>query len=175
LADAALIDDFTHADRASNGEAWRFVSDRVMGGVSLGRAGHDRIGGRPALRLQGDVSLANNGGFIQVNLDLGRGGQAFDAGAWAGIDVTLLGDGASYAINLRTAELRHPWESYRAEVHSSAGWTTHRLPFTDFRPHRTTLALNTRKLRRIGLIAIGEARHVDVALGGLRFYGAGED
>jgi hypothetical protein len=169
-----LIDDFTHADRASNGQVWRFVSDRVMGGVSLGRAGHDRVAGRPALRLQGDVSLANNGGFIQVNLDLGRAGQGIDASAWPGIEITLLGDGGRYAVNLRSCELRQPWESYRADLPATPAWTTRKLPFTDFRPHRTALPLNTRRLRRIGLIAIGEARHVDVALGHLRFYRAGE-
>lgn len=170
MTDDALIDDFTRADRASNGQAWRFVSDRVMGGVSLGQAVHDQVAGRPALRLTGDVSLANNGGFIQVNLDLAAGGAAMDASIYAGIEVTLLGDGESYAINLRTSELRRPWESYRAALRSTAAWTTHRLPFTDFRPHRTARALNTRGLRRIGLIAIGEARAVDVALGDLRFY-----
>ena len=168
--DSDLIDDFSNPEQASNGQRWRFFSDRVMGGVSLGDAAHGVIDGRPALRLAGEVSLENNGGFIQVALDLAADGRAVDASAFAGVELTLRGDGADYAVNLRTLELRYPWQSYRASIPSSASWETHRLPFKDFLPQRTDRPLNPARLRRIGLIAIGEARRVDVAIAELRFY-----
>ena len=41
---------------------WAFLADTVMGGVSRGNA--EFIPG--ALRLTGNVSTKNNGGFIQV-------------------------------------------------------------------------------------------------------------
>ena len=165
-----LIDDFSDPSRASNGQVWRLVSDRVMGGLSSGRVQHLFHRGRPALRMTGDVRLENNGGFLQVNLDLAEDGQAFDASAWAGIAVTLCGDGGSYAVNLRSTDLDRPWQSYRATLESTQRWQCHRLPFESFLPHRTGRALAPGRLRRVGIIAIGEARHVDVALGELRFF-----
>lgn len=168
--DTALIDNFSNPEQASNGQRWRFFSDRVMGGISRGEATHDRVDGRRALRLTGDVSLENNGGFIQVALDLAGGDRLLDASAFAGVELTLRGDGADYAVNLRSADLRYPWQSYRATVPGIASWTTHRLPFDSFLPHRTDRPLNPARLRRIGIIAIGEARRVDVAIAELRFF-----
>ncbi|MEL7046798.1 MAG: CIA30 family protein [Pseudomonadota bacterium] len=168
--DTTLIDDFSDPTRARNGQSWRFFSDRVMGGVSLGTAEHETVDGRPALRLTGDVSLENNGGFIQVALDLTAEGRTLDASAFTGVELTLRGDGADYAVNLRTSDLRYPWQSYRAAVASAASWTTHRVPFAAFLAQRTDHPLNPARLRRIGLIAIGEARRVDVAITELRFF-----
>ena len=49
---------------------WEFVSDTVMGGVSQGRIEEVDIFGRHATRLKGDVSLDNNGGFVQMAFDI---------------------------------------------------------------------------------------------------------
>ena len=49
---------------------WRLITDSVMGGVSKGYISQDMIAGRPCLRMRGDVSLENNGGFVQMALDL---------------------------------------------------------------------------------------------------------
>ncbi|MEE4661959.1 MAG: CIA30 family protein, partial [Halieaceae bacterium] len=59
------------AAQARNGEAWRLFSDRVMGGVTRGELSAETIDGRPCLRMHGDVSLENNGGFLQIAIDLG--------------------------------------------------------------------------------------------------------
>jgi hypothetical protein len=170
IAASPLIDDFSHATRASNGQRWRCVSDRVMGGVSTGFIEGTAIDGRHALRLCGEVSLENNGGFLQANLDLADDGGTVDASAFAGIAITLHGDGGCYAVNLRTARLTRPWQSYRAEVTADAAWQEYRLRFTQFVAHRTELPLDVRELRRVGLIAIGEARTVDVAIGRIAFF-----
>ena len=61
-----LIDDFSVPGRAPSGARWQYFSDRVMGGVSQGSAEIAEVGGRQALRLSGEVSLENNGGFIQA-------------------------------------------------------------------------------------------------------------
>ena len=165
-----IIDDFRHPERARNGQRWRFFSDRVMGGVSTGTAEHTTIDGRSALRLSGDVSLENNGGFVQVALDLDEDGAAFDASAFSGIALTLRGDGARYALNLRTRGLRYPWQSYRYPIASTGAWQTLHCAFGAFEAHRTDRALDPSQLRRIGLIAIGEPGTVDVAMSDLRFY-----
>jgi hypothetical protein len=141
-----------------------------MGGVSEGYARHEITAGRPALHLSGQVSLENNGGFIQVALDLGFEGGLFDASGYRGIALTQRGDGGSYAVNLRTADIRRPWQSYRCEFQSSTEWTTLKLPFADFQPHRIDRPLDRGKLRRIGLIAIGRSGPADLAISRLEFY-----
>jgi Complex I intermediate-associated protein 30 (CIA30) len=40
-------------------------TDRVMGGVSNGTMVRETVAGRPAIRMRGDVSLENNGGFVR--------------------------------------------------------------------------------------------------------------
>jgi hypothetical protein len=46
-----------------------------------------------------------------------------------------------------------------------------RLAFADFVPHRIQVPLDVRRLRRIGLVAIGRAFAADLAVGGARFFG----
>ena len=66
MSDALIIDDFTQLPESTIGGRWSYTSDRVMGGVSNGGGGYDEVEGRMAIRLFGQVSTANNGGFIQV-------------------------------------------------------------------------------------------------------------
>jgi len=48
VATPVLIDDFSQAEQASNGQPWHFSSDRVMGGVSSGAATHGATHPSPA-------------------------------------------------------------------------------------------------------------------------------
>lgn len=49
---------------------WEFITDQVMGGVPTGRVSFEGDAGQTVLHLQGAVSTANNGGFIQARLKL---------------------------------------------------------------------------------------------------------
>ena len=51
---------------ADSGRYWQYVSDRVMGGVSDGQVSLEQDGEMYYARLTGNVSTANNGGFIQL-------------------------------------------------------------------------------------------------------------
>ncbi len=140
-----------------------------MGGVSKGSMVRDVIASRAAIRMRGDVSLENNGGFVQIVLDLSPDGGAIDASAWSGIELDVFGNGEAYGVHLRTDALTRTWQSYRQVFTADAEWRTVRLPFDHFVTHRTDVPLDTRRLRRIGVVAIGRAFSVDLALGGLRF------
>jgi len=152
------------------GTRWQLVTDGVMGGVSQGSVFRDVVAGRPAIRMQGDVSLENNGGFVQIALDLAPQGNSIDASAWRGIELDAFGNGEEYGVHLRTEELARPWQSYRMSFRAEPSWRTVRLPFQDFVPHRTGTLLDTRRLRRIGIVAIGRAFRADLAIGGLRYW-----
>lgn len=166
-----VIDDFSEAaPRASNGAVWEFIADGVMGGLSSGTMARETVAGRNALRLRGTVSLANNGGFIQIALDLAPGGSVVDASGFAGVEIDAIGNGESYNVHLRTVDVTRPWQSYRRSFVAGPTWATHRLPFADFAPHRIDVPLTLTKLRRIGILAIGRSFDADIAIGGVRFY-----
>jgi hypothetical protein len=151
---AMLIDDFTDDGLVSKlGTRWRGVSDQVMGGISEATVSHGVIDGRPSLRMTGDVRLENDGGFIQAALDL-----------------VVRGNGEKYSVHLRTPDNVRPWQSYRAYFTAGSDWKTMDLPFETFVPYRLETSLDTTRLRRIGLVAIGRAFYADLAVSELAFY-----
>lgn len=166
-----LIDDFSTQDLISaRGTAWRGVSDRVMGGVSDVRIARETVAGRAALRLTGNVSLENNGGFVQAALDLDPTGAPVDLSGFEGVRLTVRGNGETYALHLKTADTTRPWQSYRAGFTADGGWRTLDLPFSGFRPHRVDAPFDVSRVRRLGLVAIGRAFEADLAVAELLFY-----
>ena len=155
---------------ATVGTRWELISDRVMGGVSVGSMTRESVSGRPALRMRGDVSLANDGGFIQVALDLTPSGDPVDASVWKGIEIDVFGAKERYNLHLRTSDVVRPWQSYRASFVASPSWRTVQMPFEEFEPHRLAAPFDRSQLRRLGIVAIGRAFVADIAIGGLRFF-----
>jgi hypothetical protein len=143
-----------------------------MGGISKGVMGREVVASRAAIRVRGDVSLENNGGFVQAALDLSPTADVVDASGGDGIAIDVFGNGEDYGVHLRTDYLARPWQSYRQNFTASADWRTVVLRFSTFVPYRTDIPLDTRRLRRIGLVAIGRAFRCDLAIGGLRYIGA---
>jgi len=147
---------------------WEFVSDTVMGGVSEGKLQTEIIAGRKATRLAGEVSLENNGGFIQTAFDINEDGSIFDASAFTAIEIDVLCNAEIYDLRLRTSQLTRPWQSYRASFLAPDKWTTVRILFTEFKPHKTETPFVSRLLRRIGVIEIGRIFSADVAVSAIR-------
>jgi hypothetical protein len=166
-----LIDDFTNDGLHSKlGTRWRGVSDQVMGGVYQAFISQSVIDGRASLRMTGDVCLENDGGFIQVVFDLALSGDAIDASQVTGTRITVLGYDEKYSIHLRTLDNVRPWQSYWANFIASRDWRTIDLTFETFVPYHLEAALDTARLRRIGLVAIGRTFYADLAVSGLAFY-----
>jgi hypothetical protein len=171
-----IIDDLSDpAGLSALGTRWQLLTDQVMGGVSRGTLTRETVAGRPALAMRGDVRLENNGGFIQMALDLARpeaaGSGTLDARRWQGLEIDVYGARQSYSLHLRTTDLDRPWQSYRQEFAVQPVWQNLRLPFADFVAHRTEAPLDLSRLRRLGIVAIGRAFMADLALGAVRFYG----
>ena len=163
-----IIDDLSREPpMATIGTPWRIFTDQVMGGVSEGTMARETVAGRPAIRMRGEVSLENNGGFVQISLDLAPDGETVDVSAWRGIELDVFGNSEDYSAHLRTDNLKRPWQSYRQGFRADPEWRTVRLLFEDFAPYRTDVALNTSRLKRIGVVAIGRAFSADFSVGGL--------
>lgn len=163
---------------------WRFFSDRVMGGVSDGEAKVETVAGRRAIRLRGTVSLDHGGGFLQVAYPLGTSSNpVFDASSLSGIELDMLAASrvpGEYAVHLRTADTRAPWQVYVAPLPAeSAGsaepgskpgsWRTVFLPWSAFLPKSLRLPLDPTRLRRVGLAASGAAFDADLAVARIAF------
>ena len=132
-----IIDDFTAADgRSRLGTRWQAFDDRVMGGVSVAATAPAVFDARRCLRLSGDVRLDNNGGFIQMALDLAPAGETLDASGFRAIALIVRGNDQRYGCHLRTTATTRPWQSYRAGFDTTAAWREVVLPFAAFAPHR---------------------------------------
>lgn len=166
-----LIDDLYRSDFVSAlGTRWWAVTDTVMGGVSQATLRYDFVDGRRCLRLTGAVRLENNGGFIQMTLDLAGTGEVLDASAFRGIQLLARGNGEGYAAHLRTPDNARPWQSYRSQFRALSSWHEIQLPFSAFAPHRINVPMDASKLKRLGLVAIGRAFDADLAVAEVILY-----
>jgi hypothetical protein len=166
---SAIIDDLSRDPPMSAiGTKWQLFTDLVMGGVSDGTMVREMVAGRPAIRMRGDVSLENNGGFVQIALDLAPDGRAVDVSAWSGLELDVFGNGEEYSVHLRTSDVARRWQSSRQSFRADPQWRTAYFRFEEFVPYRTDVPLKTQRLRRIGVVAIGRAFSADLAVGGVR-------
>ncbi|MFC2164686.1 CIA30 family protein [Acidobacteriota bacterium] len=166
-----LIDDFSEEGNISAiGTSWRMFTDRVMGGVSDATHAFETWNGRRCIHLKGNVSLANNGGFIQVALSLERKGKVFDAGHFRGVRLWARGNGKTYALHLRSKHNRLPWHYYGAKFVAAEDWQQIDLPFEAFEPENHRRKLDPGSLKRIAIVAIGEEFEADIAVSRLEFY-----
>ena len=149
-------------------DGWNLVTDGVMGGVSEARMSVDTVQGETCIALRGRVSTANNGGFIQIALDIRDSARL--AEGYDGLRLDVIGNGETYNVHLRTSELWLPWQSFRASFETAPEWKTVYLPFSEFEPYRTPAGLNLPKLRRLGIVAIGRDFDADLCVKGLAFY-----
>lgn len=169
--ESTVLDDFSRDEPVSKLDTtWAGFSDRVMGGISRESLALTEIHGRRCLRLTGDVRLENNGGFIQMSLDLAPDGGTLDASAYRGLSLDVSGNGERYGVHLRTPDCVRPWQSYRETFLTKREWTTLRIPFSTFQPHRLSAPLDTTQLRRLGLVAIGRRFHADLAVATIALY-----
>jgi hypothetical protein len=170
LAQDLIIDDRSTGSTTSNlGEPWRLFTDRVMGGISNGSLKPDQYAGRNCLRMNGQVSTENNGGFVQMALDL-NSGKAFDASAYQGLELEVAGNNEEYNLHYRTSGLWLPWQSFRASFKASTQWSKVRIPFHMMKPYRTGQNFRPNKIKRLGLVAIGKNFEADLCVGKVSFY-----
>ena len=146
--------DLYRFDSADAVRAWRAIDDRVMGGVSRSRLRHDPAG---HATFEGEVSLAQNGGFCSVRSAPGS------LGVSGAIDcvITARGDGKRYKLCLFTVDTFDAL-NYQAEFVPPANvWGDIRLPIRTFkatvrgRQVPEAPALDAALIRQIGLMIAG--------------------
>ena len=147
---------------------WVYLTDRVMGGISEGTAQFEDQGIDQVIRLSGEVSTANNGGFIQV-----RSPVLWEAAKGkTGIRLTVKGNGDQYFLHIRSTDTRLPWHYYQHSFQASGAWSEISLPFEDFEKSSSLLraTLGQSKIETIGIVAYGKDYSADVSVKRLEFY-----
>jgi hypothetical protein len=166
-----LIDNFTSTNSLSAlGTVWRTFTDGVMGGLSKGSSTREVIESKNCLHLTGNVSLANNGGFLQMALDLNKSGRYLDVKNYKGIRMLVRGNGENYYVHIRSADTWLPWQYYYMTFPTSDKWQTVELPFAGFKPDNLKKPINTSKLVSVGIVAAKKEFRADVAIARIEFY-----
>ena len=156
------------ADNLIKTGQWAYLADTVMGGISEGTAQFEDQGTSQVIRLSGEVSTANNGGFIQV-----RSPVAWEAAKGkTGIKLMVKGNGDLYYLHIRSTNTRVPWHYYQKSFQTNSSWTEVRLPFESFIKSSSLMKnqLNHSKIKTIGLVAYGKDYTADVSVKSLEFY-----
>lgn len=159
-----VIEDFTMHPETR----WRFFTDAVMGGVSTGRLEMVTGDGAPHARMTGRVSTENNGGFIQMRLDLAAPPPA----GTTGLRLIVRGNGQRYFAHLRNGATLMPWQYYQAPFEVTPDWAEIRLPFTAFRASGRLMPGTpaVKSLRSVGVVAYGRAHEAEIEVREVGFY-----
>ena len=123
-----------------------------MGGISDGKA--EIINGEDLfLRLSGNVSTENNGGFIQV-----RSTGKISSDNFSGVKLKVRGNPSSYYIHVRTNSLIFPWQFYSAEFLVDDNWKYVEIYFKNFKKSNFYQSSNfsSSEIKSIGFVAFGK-------------------
>ena len=147
---------------------WRFFADTVMGGVSTGQVTFKTQDEKSYAQMTGRVSIANNGGFIQIRMDLPT---SVPAGT-QGIRLLVRGNDQSYFVHLRTNSTLLPWQYYQAEFAVTKNWTEIKLPFSAFEASGKILRKTPRaqNLKSLGIVAYGRDHIAEIDVHKVSFY-----
>lgn len=168
---AIIIDDFSDTNNISTfGTEWRLITDQVMGGVSDGDylfGRDDRFG---YLNMKGNVSLENNGGFVQVALPLIVKSKTLDATGFSGVRFWAKGNSEKYFVHLKNRQTKMPWQYYSAEFTVSKNWQQIEIAFEQFKPQALSSKMKIDTLSQIAIVGAKKAYKIDIYLGPIKFY-----
>ena len=151
---------------------WRFVTDGVMGGVSRGKLSFESSDDVDYARLTGDVSTANNGGFIQLRAGISMAGFPAGGAGLDGIRILSRGNGETYFVHLRTRDNRRPWHYYSASFTAGDDWQEATLPFNSFLHSAGLSPASPRPqdIVSIGIVAYGRNHRADLSVAAITLY-----
>jgi len=152
----------------NNSRSWSFFTDGVMGGVSSGKAFLGKSGSDNFVRLEGEVSTANNGGFIQIRHSLAK---YLDKDI-QGISLKVRGNGEKYYVFIRTSSTLLPWQFYNAPFKTSKSWKLVKINLKEFQPSSSFLrkTIKSASIKSIGIVAYGRDHKAKVDVSEIHFF-----
>ena len=133
---------------------WEFISDQVMGGVSVGQIEFLVNKDKTYARMTGNVSIENNGGFIQFRRKLT---QKINEDS-NGIRIKVRGNIEEYFIHIRTSGTILPWQYYQASFPVKDNWQYIKIPFNKFKRSGIMLSktFSPNSVKSIAIVAYGK-------------------
>ena len=153
-----------------NAKFWQYISDQTMGGVSNGQAVLEKDGEIFFARLIGNVSTANNGGFIQLRSTLSFVNLTDNGKVLRGVRLNTRGNGETYHIFIRTSENRSYRDFYYATFIANNDWEVVDLPFANFKHRFSNGLLDGGDIRTFSIVAYGRDFFSDVSVSDVIFY-----
>lgn len=149
---------------------WRFVSDRVMGGISNGDLRFGEEDGLYFAHMTGDVTTANNGGFIQFRANLSLAGMADRK--FTGVRLMVRGNNEPYYVHFRTKDSGRPPDYFGHSFVATQQWRMVELPFSGFEHNRRYRSdkLTAEAIRSMGIVAYGRDHQADISVATIEFY-----
>ena len=153
-----------------NARYWQYISDQTMGGISEGQAILNKDGDMIFARLTGNVSTANNGGFIQIRTNFSFVDLINTNKDLKGVLLNTKGNGETYHIFIRTSEDRSYRDFYSATFTTNDNWEIVDLPFSKFKHRYSNRSLDGNDIRTFGIVAYGRNFYSDVSVSEISFY-----
>ena len=146
---------------------WSFFTDGVMGGVSKGKAFFGKSGSDNFVRLEGNVSTDNNGGFIQIRHSLTK---SLDDGIRS-VSLKVRGNGERYYVFIRTSSTLLPWQFYNASFKTSKNWRVVKINLEAFQPSSSFLrkTIKCSSIKSIGIVAYGRDHRAKIDISQIHF------
>ncbi len=141
-------------DKFNEKNEWNFITDQVMGGISTGTYGYEKINNDNILKINGNVSTKNNGGFIQVRRNLNN----INLTNAKNVEVIAKGNNEKYFIHLRTNFTLLPWQYYQNSFTVKKDFKNFILPIRNFKKSGFLLPdkINPKNIKSIGIVAFGK-------------------
>ena len=176
VAENMIIDDMKNQSGKPDEEfceggnaKWCFVTDKVMGGISKGSLDFKKENEIYFYRMTGELSLENNGGFIQFRTKIENHPKETN---YKGIRLRVRGNNNEYAVHIRTKYLLLPWQYYESTFQAMDEWSTIELPFSSFGKSNfyQPSSVSSQDIKTIGIVAIGREFEAQIDLASIELY-----
>ena len=180
---SALEDNLSFPFTTDSVKNWKFFSDQVMGGISEGQVSLEQDGDKVFIRLSGDISTDNNGGFIQLRTSTSLSNKPLmfkllhnskkDGKKLQGIRLKVKGNGEKYHIFIQTTIFyRLPTGYHIATFDTSPNWKMVDLPFNKFKELNSNKNSNfdANNIKTFGIVAYGRDFTSDLSVSSIEFY-----
>ena len=176
MAENMIIDDMKNQSGIPDEEfceggnaKWCFVTDKVMGGISKGSLDFKKDNEIYFYRMTGQLSLENNGGFIQFRTKIENHPREK---SYKGVRLRVRGNNNEYTVHIRTKYLLLPWQYYESAFQATDQWTTIELPFSSFKKSNfyQPSSVSSQDIKTIGIVAIGREFEAQIDLASIELY-----
>ncbi len=160
---AFLFDEFKE-----NNRSWVLITDQVMGGLSFGSYSFGKENNDFYMRMEGNVTTENNGGFIQVRREIDNTSPLIKEG----ITFEARGNNNDYFIHIRTKYTLLPWQYYQAKFTVKRDWGKVRVDLKDFNKSGLILPnlIKPSTIKSLAIVAYGKKYKARVDVKKISFY-----